>query len=104
MKPEHGHRSNVISFTPMFVLCRTVKARKCCHDSVQQSDYIHIWQQNGQPEVKVRPMWQAKIASALQTSPLIDFAFFSYIKISGKWSLSDRNPHLTARSVSFLAQ
>jgi len=42
-KPEDGQRANVISFTPTFVLCRTVKARKSCHDSVQQSDYIHTW-------------------------------------------------------------
>jgi hypothetical protein len=103
-KPENGQRANVISFTPTFALCRTVKARECRHDSVQQSDYIHLWQHNGKPQVKVRPTWRAKIASALQTSPLIDFAFFSYIKISGKQSLSDRNPHLTARSVRFLAQ
>jgi predicted ATPase len=82
-----------------------VKARKCCHDSVQQSDYIHIWQQNeAQPQVDVRPMWRAKLRSALQTSALIDFAYILHIKLSGKRSLSGRNPHLTARSVSFLAQ
>jgi hypothetical protein len=106
MKPEHGQRVNVISFMPTFVLCRTVKARKCCHDGVQQSDYIHIWQQNGatQPQVTARPMWREKIRSALQTSALVDFAFFLYIKLSGKWSLSARNPQLTARSVSLLVQ
>jgi len=105
MKPERGQRANVISFTPTFVLCRTVKSSKCCHDSVQQSDYIHIWQQNeAQPQVEVRPMWRAKLRSALQTSVLVDFAYILHIKLSGKRSLSDRNPHLTARSVSFLAQ
>jgi len=105
-KPEHGQRANVISFTPTFVLCRTVKARKSCHDSVQQSDYIHTWQQNEatQSQVEVRPMWRAKIRSALQTSSLVDFAYILYIKLSGKRSLSARNPHLTVRSVSFLAQ
>jgi hypothetical protein len=106
MKPEHGQRANVISFTPTFVLCRTVKSRKCCHDSVQQSDYMYAWQQNEstQPQVEVRPMWRAKLRSALQTSILVDFAYILHIKLSGKRSLSDRNPHLTARSVSFLAQ
>jgi hypothetical protein len=105
-KPESGQRANVISFTPTFVLCRTVKARKSCHDSVQQSDYIHTWQQNEptQPLIEVRPMWRAKIRSALQTSALVDFAYFLHIKLSGKWSFSARNPHLTARSVSSLAQ
>ena len=105
-KPEHGQRANVISFTPTFVLCRTVKARGCCHDSVQQSDYIHIWQRNEatQPQVDVRPIWRAKIRSALQTSALVDFAYFLHIKLSGKWSLSARNPYLTERSVSTLAQ
>ena len=45
-----------------------------------------------------------KIASALQTSALVDFAFFLYIKLWGKLSLSARNPHLMARSVNSLAQ
>ena len=106
MKPEHGQRANVISFTPTFVLCRTVKAGKFRHDSIQQSDYLHIWQQSEatQPQVDARPMWRAKLRAALQTSALVDFAYMLHIKLSGKRSLSDRNPHLTARSVSFLAQ
>jgi hypothetical protein len=102
-RPQNGQRANVISFMPVFVLCRTVKVRKCCQLSVQQSDYVHMWHQNRQLQDKPRPIWREKIRSALQTSPLIDFAFFSYIKISGKWSLSGRNPHLTARSVGLLA-
>jgi hypothetical protein len=106
MKPEHGQRANVISFTPTFVLCRTVKAQKQRHESVQQSDYLHAWQKNGatQSPVRVRPVWREKIASALQTSALVDFAFFMYIKLWGKLSLSARNPHLMARSVNSLAQ
>ncbi len=106
LKPENGQRANVISFTPTFVFCRTVKAHKPSHDSVQQSDYVHVWQKDDvtQPPARVRPAWRAKIASALQTSALVDFAFFMYIKLWGKWSLSARNPHLTARSVRSLAQ
>lgn len=105
-KPEYGQRANVISFTPTFVLCRTVKASKYRHDSVQQSDYVHVWQQNEatQPRADVRPIWRAKIRSALQSSALVDFAYFLHIKLSGKLSLSARNPHLTAHSVSSLAQ
>ena len=106
MKPEHGQRANVISFTPTFVLCRTVKSQRQRHESVQQSDYVHAWQKNGatQTPVRVRPVWREKIASALQTSALVDFAFFLYIKLWGKLSLSARNPHLMARSVNSLAQ
>jgi len=105
-KPNNGQRANVISFTPVCVLCRTVKARKSCHESVQQSDYMHIWQQDVsiQPEVEVRPMWRAKIRSALRTSALVDLAYMFYIELSGKRSLSSRNPHLTARSVDSLAR
>ncbi len=103
-RPEHGQRANVISFTPTLVLCRTVKAHKHSHDRVQQSDYVHVWQKDAAPQtpVKPRPVWRAKIASALQASALVDFAFVIYIKMSGKWSLSGRNPHLTVRSVSSL--
>lgn len=106
LKPEHGQRANVMSFTPTFVLCRTVKTEKTCHNSVQQSDYIHIWQQTeaAQPQVEVRPMWRATIRSILQTSDLLDFAYMVHIKLSGKRSLSARNPHLTERSVSVLVQ
>jgi hypothetical protein len=105
-RPEHGQRANVISFTPTLVLCRTVKTHKHSHDRVQQSDYVHVWQKNEATPapVKPRPLWRAKIASALQTSSLVDFAFVIYIKLSGKWSLSGRNPHLTVRSVSSLVQ
>lgn len=101
-KPSGGQRANVISFTPLFVLCRTVKARRPCHQNVQQSDYMHIWQQDVpiQPEINERPWWRAKIRSALQRSVLVDFAYMFYIELSGKWSLSSRNPHLTARSVA----
>jgi hypothetical protein len=106
VKPNHGQRVNVISFTPVFVLCRTVKARKCCHESVQQSDYIHIWQQGEsmQLQVETRPMWRAKIRSALQASVLVNFAYMFYTELSGKRSLSSRNPHLTVRSVDSLAK
>jgi hypothetical protein len=106
IKPQQGQRVNVISFTPTFVFCRTVKTHKPCHDSIQQSDYVHVWQETEatQPQIEVRPMWRAKIRSALQGSELVDFAYMLHIKLSGKRSLSARNPHLTARSVSLLAQ
>jgi hypothetical protein len=102
VKPEHGQRANVISFTPVLVLCRTVKARKFRHDTVQQSDYVHVWQQNEPtpPQVGTRPVWRSKIRQALQTSILVDFAYILYIKLSGKWSLSPRNRNLVARSVT----
>jgi hypothetical protein len=105
-KPKHGQRANVVSFTPVLVLCRTIKSHMCCHESVQQSDYIHIWQQDKsiQPQIKTRPMWRAKIRSALQASVLVDFAYMFYIELSGEWSLSSRNPHLTPRSVDSLAK
>jgi hypothetical protein len=105
-KPEHGERANVISFTPVFVLCRTVKVRKTCHENVQQSDYIHIWQQNEsvRPQVEARPEWRAKIRLALQTSVLVDFAYILHLKLSGKRSLSSRNRHLNVRSVDSLVK
>jgi hypothetical protein len=104
-KPNNGQRANVISFTPVFVLCRTVKVRQHCHETVLQSDYLHVWQRNGsiQPRGNVRPLWRAKLRSALQSSALVDFAYMFYIELSGKWSLSSRNPHLTERSVGSLA-
>lgn len=104
-KPSKGQRANVISFTPVFVLCRTVKVRKPCHETVLQSDYIHVWQQDEsiQPQVNGRPMWRAKFRSALQRSALVDFAYMFYIELSGKRSLSSRNPHLTVRSVDSIA-
>ena len=105
VKPNGGQRANVITFTPVFVLCRTVKARKPSHEGVQQSDYVHIWQEDKsvQPQTETRPMWRARIRSALQATTLVDFAYMFYIKLSGKWSLSSRNPHLTERTVESLA-
>ena len=106
VKPDRGERANVISFTPVFVLCRTVKVRKNCHESVQQSDYMHIWKQEeaSWPHVDARPRWRARIRSALRTSALVDFAYVFHVKLSGKRSLSLRNPHLIVRSVDSLAR
>jgi hypothetical protein len=105
-KPEHGERANVISFTPTYVLCRTVKAREHHHEGVQQSDYVHVWQQNdaAQPAVKARPAWRAKLAAALQRSALVDLAYIAHIRWSSEQSLSTRNPHLIMCSVSALTQ
>lgn len=105
-KPENGRRALVITFTPTFVFCRTVKVRKGRHDSVQQSDYVHLWHESDAREQHLtgRPVWRAKIVSALQRSDLLDFAYILYIKLSGKLALSARNPHLIARSVRSLAQ
>ncbi len=104
-KPQNGQRVNVVSFTPIFVLCRTVKGRNCSHDRVQQSDYLHLWQKNRSTpaEVETRPVWRSKVRSALQSSGFVDFAYFLHVKLSGKRALSARNPHLTARSISLLA-
>lgn len=105
LKPDRGQRANVISFMPVFALCRTVKARKCPEISVQQSDYVHTWREDepNRPHSESRPKWRARIRSVLQESALVDFAYVFYIKMSGKWSLSARNPHLVAHSIDSLA-
>lgn len=97
-KPESGRRVLVVTFSPTFVYCRTVKVRASCGDKVQQSDYVQLWSDGAAgAQINARPAWRAKIASALQRSTLFDFAYIFYIKTSGRLALSSRNPNLTAR-------
>lgn len=41
--PTDGQRVDVMSNSPLYVMCRTQKALDIGHYSVQQSDYVHAW-------------------------------------------------------------
>jgi SAM-dependent methyltransferase len=42
-RPSNGQRAEVLSRSPLYVLCRTVRVGDISHDNVQQSDYITTW-------------------------------------------------------------
>jgi SAM-dependent methyltransferase len=45
--PTDGQRVDVISSSPLYVMCRTQKTVDACHYSVQQADYMHAWANRG---------------------------------------------------------
>jgi len=42
--PRGGKRVMIWSDVPLYVLCRTVKRGGVSHESVQQSDYVYLWE------------------------------------------------------------
>ena len=42
-QPTNGRRAEVMSSSPLHVMCRTVKVGETFPESVQQSDYIYYW-------------------------------------------------------------
>ena len=47
-RPKNGERANVVSHSPLYVLCRTCKISEFSHENVQQSDYVHHWETRAQ--------------------------------------------------------
>jgi hypothetical protein len=42
-QPRNGERANVVSKSPLYVLCRTLKVSDASEETVQQSDYVFTW-------------------------------------------------------------
>jgi hypothetical protein len=107
--PSHGRRAEVRSSNPLHVMCRTIKGTTVFPESVQQSDYVHIWDncsyaRQHQTElvrtlkgmIKARPSLHRLAVSSLSfTKSLFD-------SIANPTCLSDRNPHLRKLNVSDL--
>jgi hypothetical protein len=43
-QPTNGKRTEVVSKTPLYVMCKTRKIADFCRIQAQQSDYVHQWQ------------------------------------------------------------
>ena len=111
IRPKNGERAEVTSPTPLYLLCRTVKGAAFSHDNVQQSDYVHVWDQHGNGDGESgakRTLWAKRIYSALSGTKL-DRALYRLIdsnrmrgRLKSSAALSAKNRHLIERRVSSL--
>lgn len=115
-RPHNGQRAETNSRTGLFVLVRTTRTSSFSHESVQQSDYIHLW---NNPESDIGTLsrdafqrylgsgsLERRIKQAVGRSPFESVARLAFKQLKKfAWSetrLSNRNPHLTRRSVADL--
>lgn len=93
-RPVNGQRAQVSSSTPLFVLCRTLKARTLDGRIVQQSDYVSRW---AGANVKYDGL-MGRMKDLIRERPsLVRLTFPIYHRLIA--NASSRNPHLTKLSV-----
>jgi hypothetical protein len=104
-QPKNGERAEVVSESPLYVMCRTVKTSDFSHENIQQSDYIHMWELASQI-----PRNQNEIIGVLKriikknpSSYRLALAAYGTVRrLMNPTKLSDRNRHLRKRDVSEL--
>lgn len=107
-KPANGDRVEFTSIAAVYVLVRTKKASLFCHDRIQQSDYVHIWENGGSSPVRNAPAasFERLIKQAAGRLPFESAARFAYKQVRkalpSRTRLSGRNPNLTRKLVSDL--
>jgi hypothetical protein len=108
VRPMHGERAEVTSKSPVYVMCRTVKSSNSSHDSVQQSDYVQLWNNAGARTGSGNVA--ARLKAAMKKRPrLYRYAlalretFRDHVRrMRNPTALSNRNRHLKKCDVSDL--
>ncbi len=100
-QPRNGQRTEVTSCTKLLVLVSTRKVSPFLHDDVQQSDYIHIWNQDAalRPQPPADPSVNTYLKEILGTTSLLSLARIAYDRLTAKSTLSGRNHRLIRRSL-----
>jgi hypothetical protein len=107
-QPKDGRRAEVVSSSPLYVMCRTIKLGNDFPESIQQSDYIYHWDsaytnqhQSGlvptlKNAIKARPsLYRFGVRTRVFARRILD-------RITSPTCLSDRNRHLRKFNVSDL--
>jgi hypothetical protein len=106
--PTNGSRAEVVSKTPLYVMCTARKVSDFCHVEVQQSDYIHEWQR--QESKKKSPDDGNEMIKGMKRfvkkRPKLARAYW-YVRqnlrtMMNPTQLSNLNPHLRKRDVDEL--
>ncbi len=106
-KPSGGRRAEVVSRSKLYVLVRTTIASRFCHRSIQQSDYVHVWQE-GMLASQSAPFqsYVRLLKRTIGRLPIESHARLAYKQIKsffpGNTGLCSRNVHLTRHRVSGL--
>ena len=103
--PTNGRRAEVISKTPLYVMCRARKIFDFCHDEVQQSDYVYEWQLSESKKRSQSEMMR-RVKQFIRNSPNL-FRMTWYVRhnlrtMMNPTQLSNLNPHLRKRDVAKL--
>ena len=100
-KPKNGIRHVLKNRSQVFALVRTKKVQNFLHDTVQQSDYVHIWK-GGKSKSNASPL-VTKVGNFLKNYPAVyPFAHSLYEQlqlIKNPENLSTKNIHLTKKTV-----
>ncbi len=106
-RPTQGQRAEVISSSPVYVLCRTLKTGPFSHDAVQQSDYVQRWEDQQAPKKHNKTILLLK--KAIKRSPFlyrVSSSACTRIRSARKAltpiRLSSANRHLRKRYISEL--
>lgn len=104
-EPSNGKRAEVISKSPLYVMCRTIRCSPVRPADVQQSDYIDRWTRGSAPLPERGRIFVAAKKFIKKSAFLHGFALSLY-KTAGTLRnptvLSNRNPFLKRHNVGDL--
>jgi len=107
-QPKDGQRANVMSNSPLYVLCRTLKVSEVSEQTVQQSDYVFTWSHPRSTQRRIALAEKAKIMikksawahrAAVSLKGRMQSTVHAFV---GSTKLSKRNRHLKKISVAKL--
>jgi hypothetical protein len=104
-QPKNGERAQVISKSPLYIMCRTVKTSDFSHRNIQQSDYVHMWGLDSKIPRNENEII-AIVKRIIKKNPLLyRLALTAQGTVRGMMNpikLSNRNRHLRKQNVSEL--
>ncbi len=108
-QPVNGQRANVVSGSPLYVLCRTRKTAQFSHEHVQQSDYVHHWENQSRETIVRKPAIESVKRIIKRNHTLFRWSLAAYEETKDRISnlitprtLSSRNRYLKKHRVSDL--
>jgi hypothetical protein len=104
-RPTNGKRAEVVSKTPLYVMCKARKISDWNHVQVQQSDYVHQWQANQSKESSQKKFMRHTKQFIKGRPTLHRMAWqlrHNFHILMKATQLSNLNPHLRKRDVSKL--
>jgi hypothetical protein len=104
-QPTNGRRAEVVSKTPLHVMCKARRISDFCHDKVQQSDYVHLWRRQESKKRSQNEMMK-RVKQFIKKRPGM-FRITWYVRhnlrrMMNPNQLSNLNPHLRRRDVAKL--
>lgn len=103
--PKNGKRAEVVSKTPLHVMCKARKISNFCHDDIQQSDYVCGWQGH-ESKKRVQQEMLNEVKNFVKNRPklhrMVWYTRHNFRKMMNPTYLSNLNPHLRKHEVAEL--